>query len=77
MVLLLTCLELFHAPTVQISAENSTILPPNILIMFLHSPGTNLGLPPFYFFPWASMYTGLHVYGKKENGSNSRFVPGL
>ena len=35
--LLLTCEEVLHAPTVQISAQNSTILTPNNLLIVCHS----------------------------------------
>ena len=36
-----TCEEVHHAPTVQIWAQNSTILPPNTLLIVWHSSNTN------------------------------------
>ena len=39
--LLLTCEEVLHAPTVQIWAQNSTILTPNNILIVCHSSITN------------------------------------
>ena len=39
--LLLTCEEVLHAPTVQVWAQNTTILPPNNLLAVFHSSITN------------------------------------
>ena len=47
--LLLTCEEVLHAPTVQIWAQSSTILTPNNLPIVCHSSITNWSQKCFFF----------------------------